>query len=475
MEDIHPLVWPFIIWGSLGLTIFALCWPALWVEPIRSVRAIVGGAIGYADRGHEAPLFFNGSIVEGDPGALFYPITYLWRTTPVVLIGLVLAAVSFAVPRPEPAETSHRRATALLALSAGLFILFMSLGAKKFDRYLLPVYAPLDLVAAIGWLAAAHWLKRSLYGVARAAAPALIGVAVAGQAGSAYVAFPYYFSYYNPLLGGTTKAPEVMMIGWGEGLDQAARYLNAMPRAEQLRVTTWFWNGTFSYFFNGQSLPGQFNPDPESVLQWVTSDYCVLYINQRQRGRLPPELLAYLDGLTPVRTVRIHGLEYAWIYDIRDAPFPDYLLGDHSHLTDWGGTVRLVTYTLSERPLVPGQEVEVTFYLQNLAPPTHDLSMLVRVLDSEGREVQRSDGLLTPAAQPRVVRPVVRRFPIPADTTSGPYRIELSIYDRVTRSPLPATNAHSGAPLGDAVVIDSLVGSHTHSLMSASEREQEER
>jgi hypothetical protein len=49
---------------------------------------------------------------------------------------------------------------------------------------------------------------------------------------SALWTFPYYLSYYNPLMGGPRKAPQVMQIGWGEGLDQAGRYLDRNPSPE---------------------------------------------------------------------------------------------------------------------------------------------------------------------------------------------------------------------------------------------------
>jgi len=60
----------------------------------------------------------------------------------------------------------------------------------------------------------------------------LLGGILFIQALSALQTFPYFFSYYNPLAGGSSRAPQVMMIGWGEGMDQAARYLNQKPDAE---------------------------------------------------------------------------------------------------------------------------------------------------------------------------------------------------------------------------------------------------
>jgi hypothetical protein len=330
-EDVRHAAAPLAAWGAAGLLVFVVLWPAMWVDPLATLRRVVGETLWLGRSGHlEAPLFFNGAIVQGDPGWSFYPVTYLWRTTPVVLIGLALAGLSLALPRARLMGRRSRRVAAVLGVFALSFMLLMTLGGKKFDRYLLPVYGPLDLVAGIGWLAAARWLQRRSTGPARAGAPALVGLAVAGQMGAALPTFPYYFSYYNPLLGGAPRAPEVMMIGWGEGLDQAARHLNALPDPERLRVATWFWNGTFSYFFKGHSLPGRFAPDTATVRQWLDTDYCVIYINQRQRGRLPRELLEYLDGLEPAKVVRIQGLDYAYVYDLRTAPFPAHLLGAHT-------------------------------------------------------------------------------------------------------------------------------------------------
>jgi 4-amino-4-deoxy-L-arabinose transferase-like glycosyltransferase len=321
--DARRAVGPLVAWGAIALLVFVLAWPAMWVDPVGSLRAIAREAMGMARFGHvEAPLFFNGVIVHGDPGWDFYPITYLWRTTPVVLVGLVLAGLGFASRWSGFTEPSQRRLAAVLVLFVVLFTLVMSAGAKKFDRYLLPIYPPLDLLAAMGWIACARRLMHGSSQLLARAAPALLSVAAIGQFAVALPQFPYYLSYYNPVLGGTANASRVMMVGWGEGLDQAARYLNSQPGADRLRVATWFWDGTFSYFFKGQILPGRPPSDSTGIRQWLNADYCVLYINQRQRGRLPRELLEYVDGLQPAMVVRIHGLEYAQVYDLRSATFP---------------------------------------------------------------------------------------------------------------------------------------------------------
>ena len=86
---------------------------------------------------------------------------------------------------------------------------------------------PLDLLAGIGWAAAVYRLHvaRTPW-VARYAAPALAVLVLFVQGVYPAGTYPYYLSYYNPVMGGGKRAPEAMFIGWGQGLDQAARYLN---------------------------------------------------------------------------------------------------------------------------------------------------------------------------------------------------------------------------------------------------------
>jgi hypothetical protein len=318
-EDFQRAVWPLISWAGVGLAVFVLLLPAMWVDPGGSLAFIFNKATRYATEGHWSTIYFNGKVVLGDPGSLFYPISYLWRTTPVNLAGLVLVIMMFTLPRLLFTKWEHRRTAAVLVLFVFLFTLFMSLGAKKFDRYLLPVYAPLDLLAAMGWVAGARWLQgRRFAWMARFGAPVMMGTAIVAQLLVMLPTFPYYFSYYNSLAGGSAKAPEVMMIGWGEGLDQAARYLNAKPNATEMRVASWYPFGPFSYFFKGETTHiGSTTIARRSLL---SSNYLVLYIHQWQRKLPAPEFLAIFAPQEPEQIIRINGLEYAKIYKLPEQP-----------------------------------------------------------------------------------------------------------------------------------------------------------
>jgi len=293
----------------------------MWVNPLGTLKNIFSQAIVYAVEGHENITFFNGQIYPvGDSAWYFYPISFVWRTSPVVLIGLGLAGMGMVFRNRLGLPAQRTRVVDYLSLYAVLFLVMMSLGDKKFDRYLLPAHLALDLVAGFGWVVLAETMfirlsDRISLGSRRAGVVLLYSTLILWQLSGVLQTYPYYFNYYNPLLGGSAKAGEVMMIGWGEGLDLAADYLNELPSAEKLRVVSWYGNGSLSYNFKGQTI----NMEVDMTLDFLQkADYVVIYVNQIPRQLPSPELLSYFERLEPVHIVTIGDLEYARIYDMRD-------------------------------------------------------------------------------------------------------------------------------------------------------------
>lgn len=310
-------------WGGIASLIFFVLWPSMWVDPLGSVNKILADAIGYAQGGHESAVFFNGTIYPNGqiPDISFYPLNFLWRTTPITLLGLLAAPILLLRRKSavSPDHSNQRWAVAALLLLALGFGALMTLGLKKFDRYILPSVPPLDLIAGVGLVWLAKWLGQL---VREKWQPILMGAIIAAcitiQAGLAWNAYPYFFNYYNPLLGGSQRAVEVMQIGWGEGLDQAARYINDKPNPEKIRVMAWYAGGPFSYFSKSQvsALDVDHAWSAEDWDQFNKSDYAVVYIHEWQRD-LPAEILDRLQGLTPEYSVWIDGLEYARVYKIK--------------------------------------------------------------------------------------------------------------------------------------------------------------
>jgi 4-amino-4-deoxy-L-arabinose transferase-like glycosyltransferase len=72
----------------------------------------------------------------------------------------------------------------------------MSLGGQKYDRYLLPVFAPLDLAAGWGWFILLHALVRRFdRRFARLAAGTLAVGLVLIHALGLVQSYPYYYTY----------------------------------------------------------------------------------------------------------------------------------------------------------------------------------------------------------------------------------------------------------------------------------------
>jgi hypothetical protein len=311
--------WPLIAWMGFGILVFVALWPAMWVKPFQAIISIINMAIGYAESGHGAGVYYYGTVTEQLNNPLFYPVTYLWRTTPIVLLGLVAAAWGFLSKRKPFNEPGIKMTLLGLLTLTLLFTIGITLGSKKLDRYLLPVYTPLDLIAGMGWASLIFWFnEREIPVIKRYWVYLALAMVVSFQMALSLRTYPYYFPYYNPLMGGSQKAQYAMQIGWGEGLDQAAQYLNQKPKAKGVRVISWYPDGPFSYFFIGRSRDMWLdNEVTESRWQrFLNSDYAVTYVNQWQRN-LPEQVLDYLSKLEPEQTIWINGIEYVRIYKLQ--------------------------------------------------------------------------------------------------------------------------------------------------------------
>jgi 4-amino-4-deoxy-L-arabinose transferase-like glycosyltransferase len=322
------------LWGLVIAATFFAFFPALWLGPVEVAQQMVGYALGSAQGEYSGPLFFLGQIYpDGNFGAIgwvFYLISYIWRSTPLTLLGLVLA-IWFLVAeirirkRERSNEVKNQVLQAVLALAVFdfLFTLFMTFAEKKFDRYLLPSHAPLMLIAGWGWVQLANslaWFRKPSW-----RAPALLGAVAALQLISAGFTFPYYLSYYNPILAVITRPENVIQIGWGEGLDQAATYLESQPGIDQKQVASWY-STSFNLLYESKAndIPIALELSNANLLSLLANDYLVIYIHQLQRGT-PQNLFAALQLSEPEHIVTINGLEYVRIYhqDPLTKPHPD--------------------------------------------------------------------------------------------------------------------------------------------------------
>jgi len=187
-----------------------------------------------------------------------------------------------------------RSGALVLGAYVGGFLLMMTLGAKKFDRYLLPAVPALGVLAAVGlshalWLLPLRTVDHRLYRVPPRAVG--LGVPVALLVWPLVSSSPYFLAYYNPLMGGGAAAQRTVMVGNGEGLDQVARWLNNRPSSENL------WVASHSFDILQPLFVGSGEPLRDRVPS--DADYVVLYRFQMQIGQSPRVLAEYVGQREP--------------------------------------------------------------------------------------------------------------------------------------------------------------------------------
>jgi hypothetical protein len=317
------LIFPLSLWLGIAALVIVVLWPAMWVSPFEMITNIVSNSANRLSEGIPFRLFFNGETLNArDFGWQFYPLSFVWRSSPLILLGLVFTAAAWVKRWGLFSQDKLRRIVVGLLLAALFFTLEMSLGEMKMDRYLIPVELTLTCVSGLGWVALAGrfsqpgtWLSQR-EGIRSWAVLFTAVLLVGGQIAQLASTYPYYYAYYNPLLGGTKGAERMFWLGWGEGLEEVGGYLNQQPDAEQLSVMSMHAYGPLSYYFEGHSV-GKPWPEELSFDLIEDLDYMVIYVSDRQTNH-HPLMQAVLQPLTPEFVVEINGVEYARLYNMAE-------------------------------------------------------------------------------------------------------------------------------------------------------------
>jgi 4-amino-4-deoxy-L-arabinose transferase-like glycosyltransferase len=329
------LIKPLLLWGTVFIISIVIFFPAMWVNPINNLKQLMlspltagrvvqvveddltsgsGGEIKAA----EIRFPFSSKSIEY---YLRYPRRYLWNATPVILFGLVAALAAYVFKFSLFKAKKVRKAVVGLLLFLVVYTLFLTFASKTSDKYYIPVYPVLDLIAGLGCFACVDWIGNLKPFTGKKIFPYLaLSAIILVQIVGTMPTYPYYSVYFNPLLGGSRRAGEVLSVGSGEGLDLAAEYLNDKPDAENLKAISWYGNGPFSYYFVGETRTlWSYIWDEKKISELKEMDYLVVYSTQWSRG-MPVGLFPHLAGVEPEHSVWINSIEYARIYDVNTLP-----------------------------------------------------------------------------------------------------------------------------------------------------------
>jgi len=443
-------------WCAISLLTAIVFWPAMWVDPVRAISMVLGQVTGKV----QGPGVDESSLLMGisllDAQALTYPITLLFQITPLALVGVAAAVwflgwdhrssrrLSKSARLRKPYQT---RSTIILLFYILGFIVSMSLASVKSGRYILPVSPAVQIVAAVGLCrlgeAMAKVIRAPLTRLTASSLGAMgLGLVILLQAGFSLPHYPYYLTYYNLLLGGPVVATRLMPIGWGEGLDRAAHYLNQKENATSLEAAMWDSDVRFASFFQGETreLSEECNG---TSLPWEDIDYVVLYIGRRDTGTpFGLSTAKYFCSLEPEHVVHMKGIDYVWVYAAPGLEVPNtFVPAQHDRRVEFGSSFLLLGYDLKENRLEAGQETKVTLYWQCQEPSEANLKPVLTLVDEEGdvwgrgQETDAGDWD-DPWRKGLVIRDALKLEVDPA-TPVGTYQLLLSLHNGEKGERLP--------------------------------------
>jgi hypothetical protein len=192
--------------------IFIGLWPAFWFHARETLVNIVelGGA-------RKPPIERFWGELTRVPKTYFF--IYLLITTPVLILGEMFHGLWLGLKK------GRKMSWVLLAW------LLIPFGQSFYPlrqngiRYIIQIYVPLSLLAAMG----VSWLEEKWqYAVW------IVGASLAWALLSTY---PYYLDYFNILVGGPKKVYEKKLFNlgwWGEGQREAVLYIASQARAKDV-------------------------------------------------------------------------------------------------------------------------------------------------------------------------------------------------------------------------------------------------
>ncbi len=144
---------------------------------------------------------------------------------------------------------------------------------------------------------------------------------------------------------------------------------------------------------------------------------------------------------------------YAQAHNFVPAPLPDKSTLWLAPLAQWAETIQLGGHDLPAAPVAPGEHFVLTLYLQSLRTMSTNWSILIRIVDADGKELLRDEGwpFGSPTSQWPVgdVWPDGHAFTVPPDADPGYYRVDVSFYNPDTLEELDAPVTIGYLPVGD--------------------------
>lgn len=435
--DLKQAIRGGLLWLAVTFVTVVALWPALWVAPADVFAALFNWAADSAEVEAVSNTLLP-SQTDTLPwlGIFFYPVNWLLKTTPLMLLGFAFVPLWW---KNRPKDDLLKRWLGYLVLWIAIFSVMLTLGDKRDGRYLLPVYFALCVLAAAGlqgaWaFLAARWPLRIS---PRLSAYPLVFAALLAISLPAY---PYYLAYYNPLVGGAATASKLIRVGWGDGMETAAHWLNAQPDAEHLKVAT-ILEQSFWLWFKGDVV----SPQTDRIF---SADYVLNYHRQVQNEVPFPEYFEYYAARPSVFELKHAGIDYLSLYHLPP-------LASLGRIPVGGSDLTLRAYTLNASLIAPAETVTVTLIWRDVNDPARLVQVQARDLAGQVWATSSPAPVIDPAGPSKVEGHYA--LSLPAEMPRGSYTLWIApaqSADWVKFAPLPVGYSQPPQPPPDFVTAD---------------------
>jgi hypothetical protein len=420
------------VWGGCCALTIGLLWPATLAEPIQVFKLLLSGVEENGAVPHSNGNYFLGQF-DPAPGPLFYPVALALRSTPWTLIGLLLLPLAL-----RRAGAPARRDLAVLAALVIALTVGLTLFPKKHNRYLEPAFPAADVLAAAGLVSiAGAGRNRAVLGTA------ILGTLAIGNAAGWH---PYGIAAFNQLLGGAPAGANTFLIGWGEGLEQAADWINRQPDSANTLIATTLKEPLGLYLRPGMRTILPLKDIPEQT------SYLVVYVRNAQDGPPDPPFDQFYGQVAPAHVVEVEGVPYAWIYQV--PPRVERLAS-----ANFGATLRLRGYTLAASPGGAGTYA-VRLWWETLRATSSDYAVFVHLIGPDGRRYAQADPPIQTqqfGASHYLATNVTLQ--LPPDAPPGAYQVIIGAYTPENGQRLTITEHTPADPALDgphAIVLDTI-------------------
>ena len=247
----------------------------------------------------------------------------------------------------------------------------------------------------------------------------------------------------------------IMLGNQGEGLVQAADFLNSKHNAAALTVAVQ----------DPDLLNFRSNFDGNVVHFWHTDpDYVLFYVNYVQRGGFDAQ---WLDLWNVCRqgdalwTKSFNRVPYVWICPTYPHK-PDGFAIDQQSDIPLGDHIRLAGYTVSSSSLVPAGTLTVTLYWQSDGQLPVDNHVFVHLTDDSNHLIAQEDGVPVNGLRPtwtwrdgEIIQDTYE-IDVPDTMDAGEYTLLVGMYDYGSKARLPSLDSDGRRLADDRIPIDVL-------------------